>query len=318
MTRRIVVVLLLLWVSGGRAYAEDAKAKLAHAHSKQGKAYFEAGDYDRAVAEYQAAYDIDGKPTRLYNIAVSYEKKGDASQAVAYYQKYLAADPDGEVADYAREAIAALEKQLDDAAQKQREAEAEDARRKAAADDEEKRAAAKATAEDHAKQAQADLEVKNFAHAADEWLAADAALPDAEYVFAAAEAYRAAGEKDQALEQYRRYLAAAHDGPHAGDARRQIAILTTPPKSIESPALGTAVTRKVPRHRVRPTIVDDRPPPKPAPKWIWPTLAAVSLLTGIAIDVLPASAHDGRFEVTDAIPLGLYGGALIFTGVWVF
>ncbi len=106
-------VLLLLIVSPASADAQDAQdARKARAHARQAKAYFDAGDFTRAAEEYQAAHDLDKRPTRLYNIAVCHERNGDRAQAVNMYRRYLQLDPDGAGAQAAAESVAALEREL--------------------------------------------------------------------------------------------------------------------------------------------------------------------------------------------------------------
>ncbi len=103
-------VLLLLVVSSAPAYAQGARQ--ARAHARQAKAYFDAGNFTRAAQEYQAAHDLDKRPSRLYNIAVCHERNGDRAQALNMYRRYLQLDPDGAGAQAAAESVAVLEREL--------------------------------------------------------------------------------------------------------------------------------------------------------------------------------------------------------------
>jgi tetratricopeptide (TPR) repeat protein len=124
------------------AHADATSDRKAKAHAKTAKAYFDTGDFAHAIVEYQAAYDLDHKPSRLYNLAVCHERSGDAAGALALYRQYLEADPGGEAAKPAAESIAAIDRDLATAAAareqeaaKQRAADEERAQKEQAARD---------------------------------------------------------------------------------------------------------------------------------------------------------------------------------------
>lgn len=81
-------VVSLLLSSSSVAFAQDALA-----HEAQGEALFEAGNYDAALSEFQAAYgQLEGNPGRyllLWNIGQSYERLFQYDRALDYYQRYL-------------------------------------------------------------------------------------------------------------------------------------------------------------------------------------------------------------------------------------
>lgn len=85
----------------------DGRAKAA-AHFKQGQAYFQLKDYDRALAEYQAAFDLSAEPLLIFNIALCHDRANRPAQALQDFQRYLATAPSGPVADEAREDVARL------------------------------------------------------------------------------------------------------------------------------------------------------------------------------------------------------------------
>jgi tetratricopeptide (TPR) repeat protein len=138
----------------------DARQQEARAHFSQGRAFQDAGAYDDAIREYQAAYQLTPLPLLLFNIAQSYRLKGDKRAAIEHYEKYLAADSEGPAADEARDHVANLKLKLqleetealrkkaaEEAAEarriaeqaereRRRAVEAEEARRKGAADEE--------------------------------------------------------------------------------------------------------------------------------------------------------------------------------------
>jgi tetratricopeptide (TPR) repeat protein len=113
MTRSFVLVLAITCATGA-ALAGPSQQEEAKAHFKQGKAFQDVGQYDKAAEEYKAAYDIDHRPEMLFNIAQAYRLAVNKSAALEYFQKYLAAQPAGAGADEARMHVATLTKQLDD------------------------------------------------------------------------------------------------------------------------------------------------------------------------------------------------------------
>ena len=120
----------------------------AKAHFQQGKAYYDAGAWDDAVREYEAAYALVPLPELQFNIGQALRMKGDKPQAIAAYQRYLDRLPDGALADEARNHIAALKLKIQveeaETARKRAVEAAEAARRRA---DEETAARKRAEAE---------------------------------------------------------------------------------------------------------------------------------------------------------------------------
>ena len=85
----------------------------ARGHFKQGRAYQEAGAYQRAIAEYLQANELAPRPELLFNIAQCYRLDGQAEPALEYYARYLEVMPDGPGADDSRGYVAALRRQID-------------------------------------------------------------------------------------------------------------------------------------------------------------------------------------------------------------
>ena len=104
------------------------KRRQASAHVKQGDQHKEAGAYDDAAREYQAAYELVPHPVLFFNLAQVYRLKGDREQALEYYERYLAGDPDGRASAQARrfasELRAAIERDRAAARQRERESRA--------------------------------------------------------------------------------------------------------------------------------------------------------------------------------------------------
>jgi tetratricopeptide (TPR) repeat protein len=55
--------------------------------------YFGAGEYDKAIDDYRAAYQLKQLPTLLFNIAQAQRKAGRYAEALATYERFLKDDP---------------------------------------------------------------------------------------------------------------------------------------------------------------------------------------------------------------------------------
>ena len=95
------------------AAVREERTKRAKAHSDQGRAYLDASVYDKAVEEFKKANALIAHPDFLYNIAFSYDnQRSQEEKALDYYQQYLAAAPDGVMADVSRRRVAKITKRL--------------------------------------------------------------------------------------------------------------------------------------------------------------------------------------------------------------
>lgn len=126
----LVALLALGAAPAGAQPTPDDRAK-AEASFKQGQAYFQRGDYDRAIAEYQAAFELSAEPSLLFNIALCHDRASRPEEALQGYRRYLELVPDGTVADEARDEIARLTPIVDQlAAERAARAAAEEARQR--------------------------------------------------------------------------------------------------------------------------------------------------------------------------------------------
>lgn len=294
-----VVALLVAWP--GDAQAQDSKK--ARAHTRQAKAHFDAGDYARAAEQYQAAYDLDKRPTRLYNIAVCLERGGDRVKAIEMYKRYLEADPDGTGAQVAAEAVAALERELA----------AERAAAPAPAPGTADRPAEAGAPGEAARRAQERVRrgdelvrASMYATAALEFIAAYEEEPgEPQHLWRAAEAYRQAGNDVRAAEQYQRYLSSGIVLEHALEARlwlegfhaTQAGAATAPPIDLDAEA--------------------ERPPVERRDSTLL-ALSVAAIAVGLILDLGPDSAENGEFDAVDLAPIGCYALGLTFGAIWLF
>jgi hypothetical protein len=100
-------------LAAGTAHGADSADDLAHAHFESGAAYLEQADYDSALREFNAAYDLSKRAEILLNVATVYERMGKLKDAVSALERYLAQEPQGEHAETVKIRVENLKKRLD-------------------------------------------------------------------------------------------------------------------------------------------------------------------------------------------------------------
>lgn len=90
------------------AQAESEARTQAAGHVRQGQAFFQRGDFDRALTEYQTALDLSAEPLLIFNIALCHDRAYRPEEALKMFQRYLELAPDGSVAEEARSDVARL------------------------------------------------------------------------------------------------------------------------------------------------------------------------------------------------------------------
>jgi tetratricopeptide (TPR) repeat protein len=90
--RLCAVILVLLHVSGGLAYAREPKeSDSARAERAQGTVAVNLGRYDDAVDHFSKAYTLTQDPVLLYSLAQAYRLGGKPEKALAAYSAFLRA-----------------------------------------------------------------------------------------------------------------------------------------------------------------------------------------------------------------------------------
>ncbi len=108
------VVLAALLAGGGAAAdkAPDAATrKQVKALVQAGASHYAAGDFERAIADYEAAYRLAPLPGFFYNLAQAHRQLGHRGEALDNYRRYVAAVPSGAASDEARSFIASLSRE---------------------------------------------------------------------------------------------------------------------------------------------------------------------------------------------------------------
>lgn len=86
---------------------------MAKTHYASAVAYYGRGQYKEAVREFKAAYNLSRKPDLLYNIAQCWERLGDLSQSISYYNRYLTESPKAADAEKVKLRIESLKRRLE-------------------------------------------------------------------------------------------------------------------------------------------------------------------------------------------------------------
>jgi len=85
----------------------DSRAQAA-AHVRQGQAFFQRGDFDRALAEYQIALELSAEPSLIFDMALCHDRANRPEAALHAFLRYLELAPNGSVAEEARADVARL------------------------------------------------------------------------------------------------------------------------------------------------------------------------------------------------------------------
>ncbi len=74
---------------------------------RRGTGYFDAGDYELAAREFEAAYALSHRPELLYNVYLAHERLGNLTQAIRALEDYLR---DGEPGERRESLVSRLER----------------------------------------------------------------------------------------------------------------------------------------------------------------------------------------------------------------
>ncbi|MBP9086443.1 MAG: hypothetical protein KBG15_10025 [Kofleriaceae bacterium] len=164
------VLALFAIVPSGAAVAGDPTTE-ARGHYSEGQRLFSKKDFQGAIREFAAAEKIVPSGYNDYNLALCYDKLGEADPAIQYYQSYLQRVPDAANRAAVDASVARLSAALKSAAMKAEAAAKADQARKDAAARKGAEAAAEAAAKAEAaaakvEQARLEVEARKAADAA--------------------------------------------------------------------------------------------------------------------------------------------------------
>jgi tetratricopeptide (TPR) repeat protein len=115
--RGLLVALVILGTASPRVaiaqqQALDPDEEAARRHFARGLTHYDAGEYQAALAEFDAVKKFRDSPALDYNIARCYDRLERYQEAVAAYERYVSQKPDASDAAETRERIATLRKRL--------------------------------------------------------------------------------------------------------------------------------------------------------------------------------------------------------------
>jgi hypothetical protein len=119
---RYLVILMALCFAA-RAHADDRAD--ARAHYQAGVKFYASGDYRSAIREFSSAQQLVPADLNNYNLALCYDKLGDAEPAIQYYRAFLDKQPSSDKRAEIEASISRLEAAARSAASKK----ADEARR---------------------------------------------------------------------------------------------------------------------------------------------------------------------------------------------
>lgn len=82
-----LVALTVPSVVGAQDGGDQERARL---HFQSGASYYDTGDYEMALQEFQRSYDLSRKAELFYNLSLTYERMGDLQKATEFLRRYLA------------------------------------------------------------------------------------------------------------------------------------------------------------------------------------------------------------------------------------
>jgi translation initiation factor IF-2 len=104
---RFALLLLVLGFTTGTVAADSRST--ARAHYQAGVKLYNSGDYRGAIREFSAAEQLLPADLNSYNLALCYDKLGDAEPAIQYYRAFLDRQPGSEKRAEIEASIARLE-----------------------------------------------------------------------------------------------------------------------------------------------------------------------------------------------------------------
>jgi len=111
--RSFTLLMVVVCVAPAAAAFEDPDTEVARKHFEKGRQAYDAGDYQAALGEFQAAKRAKAAPALDFNIARCYDRLEQYSPAIDAYASYIAAQPNAPDAEEVRARIATLKKRVE-------------------------------------------------------------------------------------------------------------------------------------------------------------------------------------------------------------
>jgi tetratricopeptide (TPR) repeat protein len=108
-----VLIAVMVVVAGGTAWADvDPDTEVARARFRAGSALYNQGEYERAIAEFEAGKKAKPLPAFDFNIARAYDRMGRWREAREAYRRYVAREPNAPDAAEVRARIEELDRRI--------------------------------------------------------------------------------------------------------------------------------------------------------------------------------------------------------------
>ncbi len=85
----LVVSLVASYGLAATAAAQEDPNERARLHFESGRSYFEEGAYERALQEFQRAYELSPLTPMLFNLGTTYERLGRLTEAADAFERFL-------------------------------------------------------------------------------------------------------------------------------------------------------------------------------------------------------------------------------------
>ena len=105
MRQLLIAVSMIAVVGGSRLASADAPKLEARQHVERATALHKDGKFAEALAELQTAYALDPQPQLLFAMGQLHVRLGQCTQAITFYERFLASKPAPGPAGIATEAI---------------------------------------------------------------------------------------------------------------------------------------------------------------------------------------------------------------------
>ncbi|MFW6085586.1 MAG: tetratricopeptide repeat protein [Myxococcota bacterium] len=76
-------------LGAGAARADEADDQRGRFHFQAGASYYEAGDYEHALREFERAYEVSKRPELNYNLSLAHQQLDHLDEAIEYLRRYL-------------------------------------------------------------------------------------------------------------------------------------------------------------------------------------------------------------------------------------
>ena len=111
----LILLVGFLLLTAPAAAGKPTRADLAKKHFIQGEAYYQQGDFRKALTEYKKAHAHKAHPALIFNMAQCHRQLGEYTKALFFYRLFLSESPD---ADNKEEVLRRIREMEEKAAQK--------------------------------------------------------------------------------------------------------------------------------------------------------------------------------------------------------